>query len=109
MAGPAHRVLFVHSPWSPDFYFPAALLLAIAGVLLIALRKHPRRKLYCFCAAWFAIAISPVLYLPALLPDQLVHDNYAYLPSVGLCVAVADWAIEIAKNRAGNYRAFTAR
>jgi len=96
LAGPAHRVLFVTSLLAPEFYLPAAALIAIGGALVFGLGSHPDRRLFLFCALWSAITISMVMYLPALLPNQLVHDNYTYLPSVGYCIALADWAAGIA-------------
>jgi protein O-mannosyl-transferase len=105
LAGPAHRLLFVTSPLAPEFYLPVAALIAIGGALVIALGSHPDRRLLLFCALWSAITISPVMYLPALLPNQLVHDNYAYLPSVGFCIALADWAAGIANASALGRRA----
>jgi Flp pilus assembly protein TadD len=96
LAGPAHRVLFVTGPLAPEFYLPAAALIALGGALVLGLGSHPDRRLFLFCALWSAITISPFLYLPALLPNQLVGDNYAYLPSVGFCIALADWAAGIA-------------
>jgi Flp pilus assembly protein TadD len=105
LPGPAHRVLFVSSPLALEFYLPAAALVAIGAALVLALGSHPDRRLLLFCALWSAITISPVMYLPALLPNQLVHDNYAYLPSVGLCIALADWAAGIANASALGRRA----
>ena len=105
-AGPAHRVLFVRSVLDPDFYLPAAAILAASAAFAAALRSSRRARLYLFCAAWAALTLSPVLYLPALLDNQLVHDNYTYLPSVGFCVMIADLAIGAAA-RSGAARRMT--
>jgi protein O-mannosyl-transferase len=86
-----HRVLFVSSPASPHFYLPLAALIALAGTLLLAIKNHPRRRLYLFCAGWTLIALVPLLDLFALPEDALVPDGYAYLASFGWCLFAGDW------------------
>src|SRR5208337_717908 len=97
LAAPAHRVMFVTSAASPDFYLPVAILVVIGAAFLLAVRKSPRRRLCLFCAAWPLVALAPVMSLGALREDQLVHDNYLYLASAGWCVMVADWVVRFAR------------
>ncbi|MFZ0887167.1 MAG: hypothetical protein WA005_01825, partial [Candidatus Binataceae bacterium] len=86
-AGPAHRVMFVTSPWSPQFYLSVAVLAGVGLAFWLVVRRHPRRLFYLFCAAWMGVAIAPVvLSLGALLNDHLVHDVYLYMASAGWCI-----------------------
>jgi tetratricopeptide (TPR) repeat protein len=94
-AGGLHFVPFVGGPGSPNFYIPLAALIAIAAAFVFAIRNHPRRRLYLFCAAWIATTIAPAMNLRALY--QYVHDNYLYLPSIGWTVMVADCAVTLAR------------
>ncbi|MFZ0888632.1 MAG: tetratricopeptide repeat protein [Candidatus Binataceae bacterium] len=97
-SGPAHRVMFVTSVGSPQFYVPVALLCAVGVAFWLWVRRHPRRRLYLFCAAWIGVAIAPVvLSLGALLNTELVHDGYLYMASAGWCVLVADWAVQVVR------------
>ena len=65
LAAPAHRVMFVTSAASPDFYLPVAILVAIGAAFLLAVHRSQRRRLYLFCAAWPLIALAPVMSLGA--------------------------------------------
>ncbi len=94
--GPAHRAAFVLTPFSPEFYLPAAGLAAIMAGLFLTERKHPQPRVFLFCAAWIAIAMAPALYLRGLY--QLVHDDYLYLAAVGWCMLAADCAIRLAQH-----------
>jgi len=92
-ASPAHRVLAVTSVESPEFYLPALGLPALAATSALFLRRHPHRSLYLFCAAWMAITIAPTMNLSGFRPELWVQDRYLYLPSVGWCVLIADFAV----------------
>jgi protein O-mannosyl-transferase len=85
------RVFFVLSPASPHFYLPLAALIALGGALMFAIKRHPRRRLYLFCAGWTLIALGPLLDLFVLPGDGLVPDAYEYLASFGWCLFVGDW------------------
>ncbi len=95
--GPQHRVLFVTTPSSPDFYRPVIVLAALGLIALLAISHASRRRLYLFCIAWALIALTPVFSLSALLKDQLVHDNYLYLASLGWCVLIANCALSLTR------------
>ncbi len=85
-AGPSHRITWVNSPWSADFWMPAAGLGLIAAAGLIALADSPKRKVYLFSVAWVFIAMAPVLNLGILYPNALVADRYLYFSSFGYCL-----------------------
>ena len=95
--GPQHRVLFVTIPSSPDFYLPAIVLAALGLFVLLAISHAAHRQLYLFCIAWTLIALTPVFSLGALLKEQLVHDNYLYLASLGWCVLIANCALSLTR------------
>ncbi len=86
-----NRVLFVTSAASPHFYLPLAALVVLSAAFLIAIRSHPRRRLYLFCAGWTAIALMPMIDLFGLPPDSLSPNGYTYLASVGWCLLAGDW------------------
>ncbi len=94
---PPHRALFVATAADPAFLVPAAALAALGAIFYLLVRNDSRRRLYLFCAAWMGIAIAPVMNLRALRPDQIVQDNYLYLPAVALCVMAGDLAIRFAR------------
>ncbi|MGH7815084.1 MAG: tetratricopeptide repeat protein [Candidatus Binataceae bacterium] len=91
-AGPSHPMRFAFGFAWPEFYLPAAGLVALCAIGWLVLRNHPHRRLYLFCAAWFLIALSPMLNLGALFVLGLIQDRYLYLPSFGLCLMAADLA-----------------
>ncbi len=89
-AGPAHPVELASSVSSPHFYRPMLALAALAATAVLALRRHPHRRLYLFCAALALVALLPVMDLRALAEQALVEDRYLYLPSAGWCLFVGD-------------------
>ncbi|MGH7814128.1 MAG: tetratricopeptide repeat protein, partial [Candidatus Binataceae bacterium] len=97
LPGPAHSLTIAHWIASPRFLLPLAGLGALAYAGLKSIARHPHRRLYLFCAAWFLIALAPMLYLPGLFRESFIHDRYLYLPSVGICVIAADWAAVYAR------------
>ena len=98
MAGDSDRVPFARSATSPDFYLAVATLIALAGCFYVGLRNHPRRRLYLFCVLWAALGIAPMMNLRGLWPQGEIANRYFYLPSVGWCVMVADWAVHLARS-----------
>ncbi|MGH7812412.1 MAG: tetratricopeptide repeat protein [Candidatus Binataceae bacterium] len=101
-AGPAHSLAIAHTIASAAFYVPAAELAAICAAGIILLPAHPHRRLYLFCAAWFLIALGPVLNLRGLPAERLIQDRYAHFASIGLCIIAADAAVLFA--RRGGWR-----
>lgn len=65
---------------------PSLLVLAAAGALFWICRRGPQLSA---CALLLVLPILPVLYLRAFAFDDFLHDRYAYLPSVGLCILAA--------------------
>jgi protein O-mannosyl-transferase len=93
LASPSHRMLIVTSPLAPQFYLPLLLIGLLVGAFVFAVRKLPNRNLYFFCAGWMAVAIAPMLDLPALFKLELVQDRYLYLVSFGWCLMVSELAV----------------
>ena len=99
----------VASPASPELlYLPLAALATLGVGLQCAIRRHPHRRLYLFCAVWMGVTIAPVMDLKALPPQMLIQDRYLYLTSAGWCVMVGDWTYDLApaeRAKAGSYGA----
>ena len=74
---------------------PAAVLLALAGALWFLRGRFGARDT-AFAVAWIIIPLLPALDLAVFRGDELVHDRYAYVPSLGaaLLIALAIEAIE---------------
>jgi protein O-mannosyl-transferase len=77
---------------------PALIVFAISCVIWgYRNRLGPREAAY--AAAWIAIPLLPALDFAAFNPDQLVHDRYFYLPSIGASLLVALCIDRFAKSR----------
>jgi protein O-mannosyl-transferase len=63
--------------------------LVLTGGLLFLWRRRSGQKLISFAAGWTLLWLLPVLYIRAFQPNELLHDRYAYLSSVGTCVLLA--------------------
>jgi hypothetical protein len=100
MAGDSERVAFVRSATSPGFYLAVTALMALAAYVYVSLRNHPRRRLYLFCVLWTGLGIAPMLNLRGLWPQGEIANRYFYFPSVGWCVMLADWAVDLARGDA---------
>jgi protein O-mannosyl-transferase len=80
-----HYTELVQTIWSISFLAPFALLLAIGGGVALV-----RSRLLTFAAVWFIVMLAPVLAtLQSFEPAYLVQERYLYLPSVGICLALA--------------------
>ena len=97
-AGPSHRITWVNSPWSDDFWMPAVGMCLIAAAGLIAMADSPKRRIYFFSVAWVFIAIAPVLNLGILYPNALVADRYLYFGSFGYCLMAGQAVASIARS-----------
>ncbi|MGH7812372.1 MAG: tetratricopeptide repeat protein [Candidatus Binataceae bacterium] len=104
-AGPEHPVNVVQSVGAPGFYLPAAELIALCAAGFFALRRHPHRRLYLFCAAWFVLTIAAMLNLRGLFAESPIHDRYLYFPSFGVCLMAADLAMSYGLRSDQNLRA----
>ena len=74
-----------------------AALAALAVVAVAALLWRARRPPLSFAAAWFALSLLPVLHVVPLL--AYYADRFAFVPSVGVALAVA-----VALAAAGRWR-----
>ena len=76
-----------------SFKFTKVLLpllgLLLLGALLVEWRRRSGSKLVTFAAGWTLLWIIPVLYIRAFQPNELLHDRYAYLSSIGICALMA--------------------
>jgi protein O-mannosyl-transferase len=80
-----HYTELVQTIWSISFLVPFAMLLAIAGGVAFA-----RSKLLTFAVVWFIVMLAPALAsLRSFELAYLVQERYLYLPSVGICLALA--------------------
>jgi len=104
LATPGHGVLVVSSLRAPAFWLPAIILASLAAALFMLPIERRRRELYVFCAGWIVMSLAPVMYLPALRPDQMVADNYLYTASAGSSVLVADWIVRFSRRGAWSAR-----
>jgi hypothetical protein len=72
---------------APDFFLPLALSLASLACLWYWSRKSETAAV---ASAWLLLPLAPpVLAISRLVPYDLVHDRYLYLPSVGLVLLMA--------------------
>jgi hypothetical protein len=93
------RVSYARIGWHFSFADPivlasgAALLLVTALAVRAAVRGP---KLVAFAAAWFLLALVPVLnFVPFV---QIVADRYMFVPVLGPCLVVA-WALVRARRK----------
>lgn len=96
-----YPVTFVSRPGAWNFVLPLLVLMAAGVGLWIWARSDPRVKVAC---AWMLIPLlPPLLALVRFRPDDLVHDRYLYLPSVGVSMLAA---IALRKIPAGDRKLF---
>jgi hypothetical protein len=93
MAGPTHDVRWV-TALSPITFISAGILLLIATVAIVLIRRSADWRLYLFCAVWALVAIAPAMNLKALA--VLVQDRILYAPSFGWSLAISIAAVRIA-------------
>lgn len=80
-----HYTELVQTPLNVSFFAPFAVILAIA-VAVVRIRS----KLLTFAVVWFIVMLVPVLKsLRTFEPAYLLQERYLYLPSVGICLAIA--------------------
>ncbi|MGH7813060.1 MAG: tetratricopeptide repeat protein [Candidatus Binataceae bacterium] len=90
-AGPGLRADIATTIAWPGLKPAVAGIAAVCGAAFLLLRRHPHRRLYLFCAAWFLLALGPLLGSPIMM------DRWVYFPSFGLLLMGADLAIEFAR------------
>lgn len=83
-----------------QFVLPLLAIVLIAVALGMWARRSEHGKLIAFCAAWFLLTLAPALNFRLLIPGEIVHDRYLYLPSFAFCVlaavALASWSSRLA-------------
>jgi tetratricopeptide (TPR) repeat protein len=79
---------------------PALILIALS-VAIWMLRDRIGAKPVQLALAWIVIPLLPALDTFVFRPDELVHDRYFYIPSIGAAFLVAMFIERIAKTRLG--------
>ena len=80
-----HYTELVQTVGSVSFILPFALILAIAGGVALV-----RSRRLTFAAVWFIVMLAPALVtIRSFEPAYLVQERYLYLPSMGICLALA--------------------
>lgn len=80
-----HYTELVQTIWSISFLAPFAVLLLVAAGVALA-----KSRLLTFAAVWFIAMLAPALaVLRSSEPASLVQERYIYLPSLGICLALA--------------------
>ena len=94
-----HYIAPVGSVLSMSFLAPMALLVALVAAIWLA-----RSRVLAFAGVWFIIWLSPPLAgLRSFEPEYFVQDRYLYLPSIGICVALAMGIEWLAARRLFNF------
>lgn len=88
------------APFSLSFFYAAPRWTALAFAELLAVvviiyvvgryaREHAEARP---ALLWVAVfSLIPLAAIAVFTPDNWVHDRHMYLPSVGLCIALATW------------------
>lgn len=87
---PTHLTSFRITPLASGWWLPAAVIL-IAVTLAVALVVRRRAPVLGFLLFWWPVTLAPCLD-PRQLTFPVVADRLSYLPSVGLCLAIA-WVL----------------
>jgi protein O-mannosyl-transferase len=77
---------------------PALILIALV-VAVWFLRNRLGAKAVGFAAAWILIPLLPALDTFVFRPDELVHDRYFYVPSIGAALLIALLIARVARTR----------
>jgi len=81
--------LFYQTNLSPlHVLLPLAILIALGAAVWI-LRNRLGTKAVGYAVAWIVIPLLPALDTFVFRPDELVHDRYFYVPSIGAALLVA--------------------
>jgi len=68
--------------------FPALIVFAMGCVIWVSRKQFGFREVGS-AAAWMIIPLLPALAFVVFKPDELVHDRFFYLPSIGAALLVA--------------------
>ena len=85
-----HDTPLVEHPGLTNFVLPLmGVLAAAAGAVYVSRRS----KAACFGSWWLVVLmVPPIMGLYSFIVEDLVHDRYLYLPTIGLAIVCA-WAI----------------
>jgi Tfp pilus assembly protein PilF len=81
-----YNTTYTTSPGLSSFILPAMAVAIIGLALWFWSRKS---RVVAFACAWLVLPLSPVLNVQSLLRDEIAHDRYLFLPSVGFSILVA--------------------
>src|SRR5262249_4442526 len=71
-----------------QFWLPSLSLLAIVSVVLwLGVARRVGKIL--LASLWFVLPLAPVLVLPFLPQNELVHDRYLYISGVGAAIFIS--------------------
>jgi len=85
---PYASVYWVTSPSARHFWIPLAVCVVIIAVTLIIYRNSSHRRTFLALFAWVVLPLLPAFYISVFPTDQIVHDRYLYLSSVGFSILV---------------------
>ena len=71
-----------------SFWFPLVIVASLLVLFIhLAYGWHDRSALAAF--AWLLFPLAPVLFVSLFPPDDIVHDRYLYIPSIGAALFLA--------------------
>jgi tetratricopeptide (TPR) repeat protein len=82
---------------------PLMILLAL-GAAVWMLRNRLGSKVVAYAVAWIVIPLLPALDTFVFRSDELVHDRYFYVPSIGAALLIALLIERASKTRLGLFR-----
>jgi Tfp pilus assembly protein PilF len=85
---PQANIFWVTSPNLRQFWIPVAACVVLVATAVIAYLRSKNRGLVLALYGWILLPLLPVLYLTVLASQEIVHDRYLYLPSVGFSILV---------------------
>jgi len=93
--------LFYQTNLSPTHVLLPLLALILLGGAVWFLRKKMGARAVGYAAAWMVIPLLPALDTFVFRSEELVHDRYFYVPSVGAALLVALFIERVMTTRVG--------
>jgi len=84
----SYDVYYQHQFSVAHVAFPVIVLIAIVATVYF-LRGRLGSKAVGYAVAWTLIPLLPALDTFVFRPDELVHDRYLYVPSIGVALLIA--------------------
>jgi tetratricopeptide (TPR) repeat protein len=94
----SYDVYYQHGFSFGQVALPMMILIAFAAAVWM-LRGRLGAKAVGYAAAWILIPLLPALDTFVFRPDELVHDRYLYIPSIGVALLVALVIDRVAQTR----------